>query len=130
MTVAELYPLIRAVHVTCAAASGLFFALRGLWAIHSPRAVRRKGVRRTAQSIDILFLASGLALAVITSQAPWNVPWLGAKLTALLGYILLGMVALHWARRRWLRATAGLGALACFLYIVSVALTRSPQPWG
>jgi uncharacterized membrane protein SirB2 len=55
---------------------------------------------------------------------------LGAKVIALLLYILLGMVALHWGRSP-LEKTAGFGAaVLCFAYIVSVASSRSVLPFG
>ena len=48
---------------------------------------------------------------------------------ALVVYILLGSMALHYAKRRRARLIWGLAALACVGYIVTVALARSPTPW-
>ncbi|MCW8831502.1 MAG: SirB2 family protein [Gammaproteobacteria bacterium] len=41
-------------------------------------------------------------------------------------YIALGMIALNYGKTKIIRTTAWLGALCCFGYIVSVAMTRNP----
>ncbi|MDX1824665.1 MAG: SirB2 family protein, partial [Thiohalomonadales bacterium] len=52
--------------------------------------------------------------------------WLTAKLTALLIYILLGMVVMKWAKKNSTRFIAWLAALGVFAYMVSVAITKQP----
>jgi len=47
----------------------------------------------------------------------------GAGLAA---YIVLGTVALKRGRTKGMRTAAFIGALACFAYIVAVAVTRNP----
>jgi uncharacterized membrane protein SirB2 len=53
-------------------------------------------------------------------------PWLTAKIVALVAYILLGSVALKYGRTKTVRAAAYAGALATFGYIVAVAVTKNP----
>jgi len=59
-------------------------------------------------------------------QYPFVQGWLTAKVVALAGYILLGMVALKPGRPKGARVAAWVAAQIVFLYIVAVALTRNP----
>jgi uncharacterized membrane protein SirB2 len=74
-------------------------------------------------------LGSAIALALQLQLSPLHAPWLLSKIVALLLYIALGMVAIRHGRTRRMRVYAWLAAQLVFLYIVSVALTRDPQPW-
>jgi uncharacterized membrane protein SirB2 len=73
-----------------------------------------------------VLLASALALAWTLRLTPGATPWLAAKIGGLLVYIGLGMLALRPGRRLAVRVVAWLAALACFGWMVSVALTKSP----
>lgn len=75
---------------------------------------------------DTILLAAALALAFQTAQFPFVDHWLTAKVCGLLAYILCGTVALKRGSTIRIRAVAGAGAILCFAYVVSVALTRSP----
>ncbi|HEX7249101.1 MAG TPA: SirB2 family protein, partial [Burkholderiales bacterium] len=57
---------------------------------------------------------------------PFVQPWLTAKVLALVAYIVLGSFALRRGRTRGARTGAFVAALCVALYIVSVAITRSP----
>ena len=70
-----------------------------------------------------------MTLAGLSGQWPLAQAWLSAKLLALLVYIGLGMVALHWGRTRAQQAYALGAASAVFAYMVAVAMTRSALPW-
>jgi uncharacterized membrane protein SirB2 len=52
--------------------------------------------------------------------------WLTAKVVGLIGYIVLGSIALKRGRTRHTRVAAFAAALVMFAYIVSVAITKSP----
>lgn len=52
--------------------------------------------------------------------------WLTAKVVGLVGYIVLGRIALKRGRTRRARVAAFAVALAVFAFIVSVAITKSP----
>jgi len=60
------------------------------------------------------------------SQYPFVHGWLTAKVFAIIAYIVVGAVGLRYGRTKRIRATAWVGAILIFLYIVGVALTRSP----
>lgn len=81
--------------------------------------------------IDTVLLISAIGLAVMSSQYPLEQSWLSAKVVALFAYIGLGTWALKWARTPGEKILAIAAAAACFAYIVSVAMTRSPMGfWG
>lgn len=119
---------IRYIHVGCVVLTLLFFTGRGITMMRDPSVTGKKWVRRTAELIDTTLFFSGIALIYLTNQNPWQDGWLAAKMSALLGYIFLGMVAFHWAKRLPLRISAWAGALLVFGYMVAVALTRNPWP--
>ncbi len=117
-------------HVGAVSASfGLFF-LRGVWMMTVPAKLEVRWVRVLPHVIDTVLLASAIALAVLTAQYPFAQPWLTAKVVALVLYILLGTVALRRGRTRRVRIVAWFLALLVFGYIVAVAMTRVPLPWG
>ena len=118
------------IHLLCVALSILFFAGRGAVMFHDASFVSRRWVQRVAKSIDTALLFSGIALAWLTEQLPWEDAWLGAKLMLLLLYILLGMVAFHWGRSQMVKMASWIAAMAAYAGMVSVALTRSPWPFA
>lgn len=120
------YLLIKHLHMSFAAVSGALFLARGLWMIAGSPMLQRGWVRRLPHLVDSLLLASALTLAWWSGQAPWSSPWLGAKVTALVAYILLGSLALKYGRNRLVRCLAFGGALACFGYIGATAMTKNP----
>ena len=79
--------------------------------------------------VDTLLLASAITLAVQMHLSPLEHSWLLAKIIALLVYIGIGTVALKEGRSKPVRVSAWLLGLATFMYIVSVALTRSVAGW-
>jgi uncharacterized membrane protein SirB2 len=76
--------------------------------------------------VDTVLLLSAIALALRIAQYPFVHAWLSAKVLALLAYIVLGSIALKHGRSRRVRALSYGMALVVFLYIVGVAVTRSP----
>ncbi|NOR73197.1 MAG: hypothetical protein GQ467_04940 [Mariprofundaceae bacterium] len=117
---------IKLIHLFCVGLSILFFAGRGAVMFHDPSFVGRRWVRKVAESIDTVLLFSGITLAWLTEQLPWEDVWLGAKLMLLLLYILLGMVAFHWGRSQMVKMAAWIAAMATYAGMVFVALTRTP----
>ena len=118
------------IHLLCVALSILFFAGRGAVMFHDASFVSRRWVQRVAKSIDTALLFSGIALAWLTEQLPWEDTWLGAKLMLLLLYILLGMVAFHWGRSQMAKMASWIAAMATYAGMVFIALTRSPWPFA
>jgi uncharacterized membrane protein SirB2 len=124
----ELYPTLRAIHVTCVTLSLSGFALRGAWMLTENALLNHRLTRVLPHLVDTLLLGSAIGMAILIRQYPFTDGWLTAKLVALLVYIVLGSVALRRGRTVTIRLTAFVAALATAAYLVAVALTRSPWP--
>ncbi|ATX81519.1 putative membrane protein SirB2 [Mariprofundus ferrinatatus] len=117
------------VHTGCALISISLFVWRGvmMW-IGRPLKVRF--FRRTLpDSVDTVFLFSGIGMAFILGISPLDSHWLAAKIGGLLAYILLGAVALKYGRRRVVKRSCFVAALCVFAYVVAVARTTNAMPW-
>lgn len=120
------YAALKAVHVATAATSVALFAVRGAWMLGAPHRLRLRWVRIVPHVIDTVLLVSAIGLAVMIGNYPGTDGWLTAKVLGLIGYIVLGSIALKRGRTRRIRVAAFVAALALFAYIVSVAITKSP----
>lgn len=121
------YLSLRALHASLALASGGLFLLRGLWMWRGSARPAAGWLRWLPQLIDSLLLAAGLALVCWSAQWPWETPWLAAKLTLLLAYIGLGLLALRPGRALARRRAALLAALGLYLGMLGLALVK---PWA
>jgi uncharacterized membrane protein SirB2 len=120
--------ILKAVHVGSALLSITGFVLRGIWMLQDSPGLRARATRILPHVIDTVLLVSAIALVVRLQQFPLAHAWLSAKLFALLAYIVLGSIALKYGKTRRGRVLSFGLALAVFLYIVLVAMTRSPLP--
>ena len=120
------YILLKHTHMTLAAASLALFLLRGAWMLAGSQMLSRCWVKLTPHMIDTLLLASALALAWWAGISPMTSPWLGAKIGALVAYIVLGSIALKYGRTRASRLAAFVAAVGCFGYIAATAVTKNP----
>ena len=121
--------MLKHLHITCVALSYSLFFLRGIWMLHDSSLLQQRWVRIAPHMIDTLLLASAIALAWQLGISPLAAPWLGAKIVALLFYIVIGAYALKRGRTKRIRLIAWLAAQMVFFYIVSVAVTHDPAPW-
>lgn len=122
------YPALRHLHMGLAFTSGALFAVRGTAVLARQRWPLHPVLQRISAIIDTGLLAAALRLLWELRLNPLVTHWLQVKLAVLLLYIVLGMFALKHARQREAKALCYIGALACYGFIVSVALTHSP--WG
>jgi uncharacterized membrane protein SirB2 len=120
------YILLKHLHVTAVLVSGTGFFLRGLLMLADSPLLGRRWLKVLPHIVDTVLLGSAIAMAVISAQYPFVLPWLTAKFFGLLAYIVLGMMALKRGRTKTQRATYFVAALVAFAYIVSVALARDP----
>jgi uncharacterized membrane protein SirB2 len=120
------YSTIKIVHQTAVALSFAGFFARGLGAVLKASWVRGRAAKTLPHLIDTVLLASAVALLWRLRLDPLSAPWLMAKILALLLYIALGMIALGRRGSSPVRTSAWIGALGCFGYIVSVALSKDP----
>lgn len=119
------YATVRTVHITCAAFSIALFALRAGLALAGLDWRRWRWLRVAPHANDTILLGAAVTLAVWSGQAPWQHPWLGAKVLALCLYIGLGSLALRRVQTTSARRTYTLLALLTVAYIVGAATTRS-----
>jgi uncharacterized membrane protein SirB2 len=105
------------------------FIVRGAWMLSGSVNLDRKLVRILPHIIDTVFLLSGIGLIVLLQLPIIGSPWLIAKLTALIVYIMLGTIALRRGKTMRVKAIAFVLALLTFAYIVGVALSKSVWSW-
>ncbi len=87
--------------------------------------LQRRWVKVLPHTIDTLLLGSAVWMVYLWRVSPFDVPWLGAKIIALLVYIGLGMVAMRFGHSRKARGVAYSLALITAAYIVCVAFSKS-----
>lgn len=116
---------LKTLHMGLAALSIAGFVLRGGWMLVNSALLQARLTRVLPHVVDTLLLATGVALALRIAQYPFVHGWLTAKIVGIVVYIGFGMVALKRGRTRTVRIGAFVAALATFLYIIGVALTRS-----
>jgi uncharacterized membrane protein SirB2 len=119
------YPALRHLHMGLAFTSGVLARQR--WPLHPV-------LRRISVIVDTGLLAVALRLLWALRLNPLVTPWLQVKLAVLPLYILLGLLTFRYARKRRTRILCYVAALACYGFMVSVALTHSPlgalRWWG
>ncbi len=123
------YLLIKSLHMITAIATLSGFVLRGYWMMVRSDCLQLKVVRIAPHVVDTVFLGSGIALVVMLELNVFSQPWLLAKVTGLIVYIVLGTIAIKRGPTLQIRAIAFVAALAVFAYIVGVALAKSPASW-
>jgi uncharacterized membrane protein SirB2 len=124
------FTVLKIIHVTTAAVSYALFVVRGVWMINGSPRLGERWVRIVPHVNDTLLLAAAFWLTILIHQYPGAHAWLTAKLAALLVYIGLGTVALKRGKTQRARIAAWLAAQVVFFYVVAVALTRNPLPFG
>lgn len=124
-----MYAALKSVHLAAVGLSFSLFLLRGLLMLNDADMLRQRWLRILPHCVDTALLAAGVSLAIILHQVPGVSAWLTAKLIALLIYIVLGFLALRPGRPKPLRIAAFAAALAVFMYIVGVAMRKTPWSW-
>lgn len=124
-----LYLILKYAHVLAAVTTISGFVLRGYWMLIESEKLQHPVTRVAPHMIDTVFLLAGVGLIWLLRLEPLQQPWLLAKFTGLIVYVLLGAVAIRRGPTKQIRTIALAGAVAVFAYIVGVALTRSPLSW-
>jgi uncharacterized membrane protein SirB2 len=120
------YLAIRTFHETAVALSVSGFFVRGLAGLFDAGWMRGRAVKVLPHIVDTALLTSALMLVTMLHANPFALPWLVAKLTGLVIYIVLGAIALRpGIDKRW-RAGAWASALLTVSWMISVAFTKSP----
>jgi uncharacterized membrane protein SirB2 len=121
------YALLKMIHVSSVICSYSLFFLRGIWLISDSTNLRQRWVKILPHVIDTVLLTSAIVLAMAIQQNPLQNSWLTAKVVGLLLYIGLGMVAMRFAKTKRTKIIAWVAAQCVFIYIVLVAITKSPS---
>lgn len=120
------YQLIINLHITTVLFSLLLFLFRSVWVLRHGQHNRPRWMKWLPHVNDTMLFVLGIVLMLMIQQYPVVNAWLTAKLTALLIYILLGMVVMKWAKQRRSQFIAWLSALVVFAYMVGVAISKQP----
>jgi uncharacterized membrane protein SirB2 len=126
---AAYYPLIKQVHVATVTLSLLLFCIRWGGVLSSASWPMQPGVRHTSVGIDVVLLASGVTLWLVSGWPFLTSTWLQVKLGLLVVYILLGSWALKRAKSKAGHLFFGMTALTVVAQMVGVALMHHPGGW-
>lgn len=119
----DSYVIFKHLHMTAVVLSGLLFMVRGLWLLQGSTQLQAKWVKITPHVIDTLLLFSAIAMLVVAQQFP---AWVHVKITLLIVYIGLGLMAFKKAKTQGQKLTFLLAAVAVYVFLISVALAKSP----
>jgi len=122
----EWFSTVKIVHVSAVLITASLFILRGIWMLQGSSLLHKPVVRVAPHVNDTVLFGSALTLAWLLGLSPASTPWLAAKITGLVAYILLGHIALRRGRTRRIRGFAFAGALTTLAYILAVARCRDP----
>jgi uncharacterized membrane protein SirB2 len=123
------YENLKALHIAAAFLSFAGFAVRAVWMWCASPRLHARWVRIVPHAVDTVLLASAVGLAWTLRQYPFVHGWLTAKVSALVLYIVLGAIGLHYGRTCRVRVAACGGAMLVFGYIAGVALAHDPLSW-
>ncbi|MFI3154996.1 MAG: SirB2 family protein [Methylococcaceae bacterium] len=115
--------MIKFFHLTFILLSISSFVGRVYLAEKRPEMLEQKWIKIGPHIINSLLLITGFTLVFQGSWLSGEYGWIVAKLIALLGYVGLGIVAIK--SQGDLRWKAFAGAIACFIYIVIVAVSKN-----
>lgn len=120
------YGFIKSAHIYCVVLSIGLFIVRGLWIIVLRKDWSGALWLNLPRLVDSLLLLSAITLMILSGLYPGVYGWITVKLLFVLIYIFLGMVALHWAKRRSYQLMAFVFALLSVFYVVGIALSKNP----
>ena len=120
------YDAIKYAHLTCVVLSGCGFLLRGVWSLTGSPRLKHPPTRVLPHVVDTFLLLTAPTLAFLSGQLPGATGRVNAKVAGLVVYVLLGTIAPKRGKTQAQKASAFGLAIASFLFIVSVALTKDP----
>lgn len=125
-----MYNVLKHTHISLVLLSIVLLWWRMVWRWWWPEALARaQWLRWLPHVLDTLLLASALGLCWLLQQWPFVQPWLTAKVLALFAYIIFSSLAYKRATTRSGQVLAFVLAQCCVLYIIGVALYKTPWSW-
>lgn len=76
--------------------------------------------------VDTFLLATGVTLMIMLQQYPTEQSWLAVKLSALIAYIVLGVIALNRVNNYKAQVLSFILAVLLILFMVTVARSHNP----
>ncbi len=125
-----MYLTIKILHASFALLSILGFAGRGYLKVSRNEIPTHFVHRVLPHIVDTVLLLSAITLVVLSRQYPFVSPWVTAKVIALVLYIGLGIALKRSQGSKAQRGTLYALTLLCGLYMLMVAVTKSPVPFG
>lgn len=114
--------MLKHIHLLFVLLAVASFPVRLVAAEYKPELLQEKWLKIAPHVLATLLLLSGIGLVFQGNWLDSNYGWIVAKLFGLLGYIGLGVVAMHsQGTRRW-QATAA--AVFCLIYIFMAAFSK------
>jgi uncharacterized membrane protein SirB2 len=123
---AKMYIAVKHAHQTLAIISILGFILRFYWHLVDHRALKSKITKILPHIIDTLLLVAAIILMITINQYPIVDSWLSGKLAGLICYILFGILCFKKAQTTIQKLGFGFAAIASFIYMLVVAITKNP----
>ena len=118
--------MLKTIHIATVSISLVLFIGRGLWIYLLKKQLTARWLKVVPHINDSVLLITGITLAIQVQQYPLVHGWLTVKIACLLSYIVLGMLAMKWFKATKTGLLSWLSAIAIFIYMLSVALTRHP----
>lgn len=119
-----MYIALKHLHLTLIALAFGLFLLRYFWLMTGSPQLQKKPFKILPHPINLLMILSGFAVAHAASF-PLSSPWILAKLGALVVFVILGLLTFKQATKTK-QIVFFSAALITFVYIISVAVTKSP----
>lgn len=126
----NFYVALKITHVVAVLISISLFTYRFALLARHPERPLTKTLKVLPHVNDTVLLAAAFGMLGLSRVNPFVVPWLTAKLIALLLYILLGAICLKSAPGSRRQIVFFVLAMAAFAYIVLVALGKQAMPIG
>ena len=115
--------MIKLIHIIFIFSSFVSFSARFGLSVFKPDILQKKIVKIVPHIIDTFLLISGVALVFQGNWLENEYGWILSKFILLLCYIVFGVMAMRCnGAKRWLSFTC---AIACFIYIFIIAITKN-----
>jgi uncharacterized membrane protein SirB2 len=124
-----MYLTIKTIHMTLALVSFTGFLFRAYLMVIESRWLNHKFVLVTPHVIDTLFLLSGGTMAFMVNFGFFSQFWLTTKVMLLMVYLLFAGIALNRGKTKKIRIVSFFLAISTFIYIVGVAVNKTPIGW-
>lgn len=124
-----MYLTVKTIHMTCALISFTGFLFRAYLMLIESKWLNHKAVLVLPHVIDTVFLLSGATMAFMVNFGFFTQLWLTTKVSLLMFYLLFVGIALNRGRTRQIRIGSFFLAILTFVYIVGVAVHKTPAGW-